>query len=358
MKKRQAVSASILVLLLVLAFPAVCSARWKWNANRTRCYNTSTHKYAKSSWERISGKWYYFDDKGYIKTGRFRVGNNYYYVRKSSGRASNEKIKNYFYGKDGAAIKNRWKKIGKNWFYFGANGKLKTGRFQVKNQTYYCTKTKGRVTKKRVGDYYYNKNGVMVKNRFVGDYYYGKNGKAKYGKFVVDGDTYYCIKKSGIVRNRWYKKRFYDEDGKMVTNSWIGKGKNKCYVNGKGVITKGNKNPKDPPSEKDIRLLAALVYWESGNQSYEGKVAVASVVVNRMESSRFPDTLKGVIYQSGQFDPAMNGTLDSLYHSGKKIQSDCTKAAKEVLTGGSKLKGYYYFNCYSGRKQIGNHYFS
>ena len=61
---------------------------------------------------------------------------------------------------------------------------------------------------------------------------------------------------------------------------------------------------------KEKELLAALIFCEAGNQPYEGQVAVGAVVMNRVNSGQFPDTITDVIYQSGQFTPAMTGWLD------------------------------------------------
>ena len=58
-------------------------------------------------------------------------------------------------------------------------------------------------------------------------------------------------------------------------------------------------------------LLAALIYCEAGNQPYEGQVAVGAVVMNRVRSGAYPNTIAEVIYQPGQFGPAMTGWLDS-----------------------------------------------
>lgn len=85
----------------------------------------------------------------------------------------------------------------------------------------------------------------------------------------------------------------------MVTSQWV----DDSYVNEKGVITRGNKNPKNPPTQEEIRWLSAITYLEAGNQSYYGKKCVASVVMNRVNSKRFPNTIKGVLFQSGQFTP-------------------------------------------------------
>ena len=63
---------------------------------------------------------------------------------------------------------------------------------------------------------------------------------------------------------------------------------------------------------QEKELLAALIFCEAGNQPYEGQVAVGAVVMNRVNSGQFPDTITDVIYQSGQFTPAMTGWLDSV----------------------------------------------
>ncbi len=69
-------------------------------------------------------------------------------------------------------------------------------------------------------------------------------------------------------------------------------------------------------STDDTTLLAALIYCEAGNQSYEGMVAVGAVVVNRVNSSSFPNTISEVIYQSGQFGPASSGALATAIANG------------------------------------------
>ena len=61
-------------------------------------------------------------------------------------------------------------------------------------------------------------------------------------------------------------------------------------------------------TEDELKLLACLVHSEAGNQSYEGKLAVANVVLNRVKSSKYPNTIEKVIYQSGQFTVATNGS--------------------------------------------------
>lgn len=357
MKKKRFLSFAILLFSMCLMFSVEAHAGWKnYSGGKRKYYITSTKTYVKNEWKKISGKWYYFDKNGWMKTGRFKVGDDYYYVKKATGRVEKKKIGSYYYGEDGAMIKNAWGKSGKYTFYYGSNGKLKTGRVKVDGECYYCDKKKGKVVKKRVGDYYYGADGSAVKNKWVGKYYYGANGKAKYGQFTVDGKTYYCTKAGGMLTSQWKDKHYYDENGVMATNQWV----NNSYVDANGDIIEGDMNPKNPPSQSDINLLAAITYLEAGNQSYYGKQCVASVVVNRVNSKKFPNTLKGVIYQSGQFTPAcyVKSVLNGSYKVNKKNWKECKKAAEYVLTNGSVLKGYYYFNNFSGKKKIGDHYFS
>lgn len=105
-------------------------------------------------------------------------------------------------------------------------------------------------------------------------------------------------------------------------------------------------------------LLAALIQCEAGGESYEGKVAVGAVVMNRVRSAAYPDTIHGVIYASGQFTPAMNGKVNRVYESGRIMES-CIEAAKEALSGVSNVGDLTHFRRNNGREGlvIGNHVF-
>lgn len=85
----------------------------------------------------------------------------------------------------------------------------------------------------------------------------------------------------------------------------------------------------------DEMLLAALVYCEAGNQCYEGKLAVAAVVMNRVRSEAYPDTIAGVIYASGQFTPAGNGKVERRVELG--VNEECIQAAREAISGVSNV---------------------
>ena len=105
-------------------------------------------------------------------------------------------------------------------------------------------------------------------------------------------------------------------------------------------------------------LLAALIQCEAGGESYEGQVAVGAVVMNRVRSGAYPDSIHGVIYASGQFTPAMSGKLNRVYESGK-ISESCIKAAQDALAGTSNVGDLTHFRRNNGREGIviGNHVF-
>lgn len=81
----------------------------------------------------------------------------------------------------------------------------------------------------------------------------------------------------------------------------------------------------------ELRLLGALIYCEAGNQPYEGKLAVGAVVMNRVRSGAYPNTIYGVIYASGQFTPAMTGKVAKAYNG--TVPDSCLEAAQAAING-------------------------
>lgn len=109
-------------------------------------------------------------------------------------------------------------------------------------------------------------------------------------------------------------------------------------------------------SASEQELLAALIFCEAGNQPYDGQVAVGAVVMNRVRSGSFPDTITDVIYQSGQFTPAMTGWLDSVIASDGYTDS-AMQAAADALAGSNPIGDCLYFSTGGGGYQLGDHYF-
>lgn len=94
--------------------------------------------------------------------------------------------------------------------------------------------------------------------------------------------------------------------------------------------------------EGDRTLLANLIYCEAGNQPYAGQLAVGAVVINRVLSSVYPDTVVGVIYQSRQFSPVGDGHL-ALALASDKATAACYKAADEAMSGQTNVGTCVYF---------------
>lgn len=113
----------------------------------------------------------------------------------------------------------------------------------------------------------------------------------------------------------------------------------------------------------DQKLLAKLVYAEARGESYKGQVAVAAVVLNRVASSSFPNTISGVIYQSGAFSCVSNGSINNTPND------SAIRAALDAMNGWDPTNGcLYYYNPNKTSDSwirtrtvvtvIGNHYFA
>jgi N-acetylmuramoyl-L-alanine amidase len=103
-------------------------------------------------------------------------------------------------------------------------------------------------------------------------------------------------------------------------------------------------------------LMASIIYCEAGNQPYEGQVAVGAVVMNRIKSSSYPDTMEEVIYQSGQFSPAMSGWLDRV-RANQGYTEAAMQAAEDALAGSNPIGDCLYFSVGGYGTRIGDHLF-
>lgn len=94
--------------------------------------------------------------------------------------------------------------------------------------------------------------------------------------------------------------------------------------------------------EGDRTLLANLIYCEAGGEPYAGQVAVGAVVINRLLSSRYPNTVVGVIYQNKQFSPVGSGRL-AFALANNKATASCYRAADEAMSGVTNVGQCLYF---------------
>ncbi|MDE6054406.1 MAG: cell wall hydrolase, partial [Lachnospiraceae bacterium] len=94
--------------------------------------------------------------------------------------------------------------------------------------------------------------------------------------------------------------------------------------------------------EGDRKLMANIIYCEAGGEPYEGQVAVGAVVINRVLSSVYPNTVVGVIYQNKQFSPVASGRL-ALALTNDKATESCYRAADEAMSGVTNVGQCVYF---------------
>lgn len=112
-------------------------------------------------------------------------------------------------------------------------------------------------------------------------------------------------------------------------------------------------------STSDLKLLATIIYCEAGNQPYEGKVAVGSVVMNRINSPLFPGNMLSVLYQKNQFTPVMSGRF-AVVLAKDGATDECYAAARDVLGGANNVPDCLFFRTVIPGKEgtiIGDHVF-
>ena len=85
-------------------------------------------------------------------------------------------------------------------------------------------------------------------------------------------------------------------------------------------------------TSSEIMLMAAVIQCEAGGECYDGQVAVGAVILNRVRSSKYPNSISKVVYAPAQFTPASNGKVDRLLASGT-IKQSCIRAAQEAVNG-------------------------
>lgn len=109
-------------------------------------------------------------------------------------------------------------------------------------------------------------------------------------------------------------------------------------------------------STSDLDLMAAIIECEAGGESYEGKVGVGAVIMNRIRSGEFPNTLSEVIYQSGQFEPTWTGKLSNVLS--RRASEACYAAAQDVFAGANTIGDRLFFHAGGGSGlTIGNQTF-
>jgi len=129
-------------------------------------------------------------------------------------------------------------------------------------------------------------------------------------------------------------------------------------------------NPTMQVSDSDIWIMACIIDWESGWQPYEGKLAVANIILNRVRSSRYPNTVTGVVYAKNQFSGVCDASGNISARFAERLAAgprtdECMKAVLQALSGVNNVSNYTAFittstanySAYSDYMIIGDHCF-
>ena len=165
--------------------------------------------------------------------------------------------------------------------------------------------------------------------------------------------------KTGFVSAEYVKVEFLVDHGETVEQVEIRKEEEaKIAAAAKKAARQAEIEKTKALGASDEVLLAALIQCEAGGDIYEGQVAVGAVVMNRVKSPAYPNTIKDVIFASGQFTPVGSGKVARLISSGK-IRESCIRAAAEALAGVSPVGNATHFRRAGGREGliVGAHVF-
>ena len=149
----------------------------------------------------------------------------------------------------------------------------------------------------------------------------------RWGYYTGNVDGIYGSLTVSAVK-RFQQKNGLKVDGIAGTNT----------LNAMGIMQSSSSGSSSSNSS-NVNLLARAIYGEARGESYTGQVAVGAVIMNRVRSSKFPNTISGVIYQSGAFDAVSDGQIN--------LTPDATakKAAQDAINGWDPTYGaIYYFN--------------
>ena len=296
----------------------------------------------------IDGHIYFFDEDGYIPSKGWLKDKNgvWYYILPSGAAATG------------------WKKIGRKWYFFErTNGKMveegsydTRSPFAVYRRNYLFTDTGA--MKESVG---------WVVDEDGNKFYSNADGTAFSGWKIIDGRYYYYeYALGGLMATSkdidWYQGGYLlDEEGQQtgIKYSWHQSGESWWYGSGKYYVSnatvyinsweynfdedgycRSGKRLSDgyieryvvkgySYTEEELYLMAAVIYCEAGAEPYEGQLAVGNVVMNRLKSSKYPNTIKEVIYQPYQFSVVNSQKFQKCLTTGGS--ETALRAAKEAF---------------------------
>ncbi|MEE1031008.1 MAG: cell wall hydrolase [Ruminococcus sp.] len=327
-----------------------------------------------------NGKKYWIQKNGTLGSGWLYLGNWKMYFDPETMQAKTGMAdingKRYLFNSDGVMQNFAGTTIinGKKYWFSTDDASLKTGWLTLAGmKLYFDPKTYVAATGWKTIDgkkYYFDENGVL-KEGFITKggytYYLKSDGTYATGTPVINGEKYGFDSKGRQILG-WYTlgswKFYFDPDnGGAAVTTYIKLDDVTYYFNSDGTLASVSNNfyinLKDPANGKtytlesqfesdpvvdDETLLAAVTYTESGNHELACQVATALVILNRVESKSYPDTLKYVVYQKSQFEVARSGALTKIlkaYESNDQTQLKWLKTTEEAVAIALEIMGAY-----------------
>lgn len=175
-----------------------------------------------------------------------------------------------------------------------------------------------------------------------------QNGIEKYAEDIAAAEE----------RAKAYEKKLIEQEN-QIENLKALIAQQKALVNGTTKVGKFTYHEISQLARNstDLQIMAAIIECEAGGEPYVGKIAVGSVVMNRVRSDKFPNTIIEVIHQKSQFTPVKSGRFAIVLARG--ANAECTRAAQEVLNGANNISALF-FRMNNGMIDgtiIGNHVF-
>lgn len=200
--------------------------------------------YKLQGWGWVSGKWYYFDEEGIMKTGWLLLGRTWYYFNQEGIMQTGLRViggRKYYLNTSGA-METGWKYIDKGWYYFTESGAAKKGWLEIGKKRYYLDSEGVMLTGEQMIDdvlYYLEKDGSLRTGwRYIAGkwYYYSENGYGQTGWQKVEGKWYY-LDKNGVMQTGWKKigaEWYYLNKSGVMQTGWQKIGGNWYYMESSG----------------------------------------------------------------------------------------------------------------------------